>query len=460
MSVRRLPSWAWLMALGLLLRLPGLLFGGMADVYEFVLDWGADVRALGLVQGFSINYGALSFAAFGLAARLGEELPRFWWLPYKLLVLACEGGVLWALLRLVDRRSAALVLVAYWLNPWFIWHGAYQGFWDGAHLLMALVAVLALRASGRDAVGWTVVGALLFASWQFKPQGLVHFAVPVGLLLGAHALRRSSRPLMQYAAGFLAVLLLVSVGFAAAGGSVTAVVDNFRSSSGDARWSNGGVGLWRFAAFVYMQAHGLAGEVHALRLPVPLLAAGNLVAAALVGSSLAALAWRMTREGRSLQPADLYVMLAAGALVVAQFGTRAHINHTYGALVLLIPLLPAGRLIRAGWLGAVVIQALAHVARYQMGAAALLPPDGVITRYGHAAAIADGVRALPAAAGPDLLLRFQLGVNERLAALPGPDVFSALGLPMTICAMMLVIGLFRLTPSRAAALVAGREGHA
>ncbi len=446
-------AWWSLVALGLVLRLPGLLFGGMADVYEFILDWGGDVRSLGLAEGFSINYGALSFAAFGVAAWLGEQVPRFWWAPYKVIVIALDAAVLAALVRVAGRSAARLILFAYWLNPWFIWHGAFQGFWDSAHLWMGLLAVLACRDARLGRAGWAAAGALLFLSWQFKPQGLVHFAVPVGLLLALWAVRGVRRPLLTYSAGFLVLFAVTSLLFLSAGGSAWAVLDNFRSSSGDMRLSNGGVGLWRFVSLLYMRANGLAGEVHTVRMPLPLLALGASVTAAVSGGLLLALAVRLGRRAL-FSWSDVYLMMTAGALVVAQFGPRAHINHTYGALVLLVPLIGQNRWLRIGWLGAVGIQAVAHLSRYGMGAAALLPPEAVIERYGHAGAIADGVRSLPAFTAPDAMLRFQQWVNDVLAILPGPDAVSVLGLPMAVCAAALVVGLFRLageSPDRWAA---------
>ncbi|HUF48516.1 MAG TPA: hypothetical protein VMM93_11925 [Vicinamibacterales bacterium] len=436
-------AWLLLIAVGLLLRLPGLLVGGMADVYEFILDWGADVRALGLGPGFSINYGALSFACFGLVARLAEEIPRFWWLPYKGAVIVSEAAVLAALLHLSPKRMVPWVLFGFWCNPWFIMHGAYQGFWDGAHLAAALGAVVVVRR-WPSAAGWATAGALLLVSWQFKPQGLIHFAAPVGLWLGLVAWRGQRLPLLVYAAGFVGAAAMLSLALALTGGSLLALLENFRSSSGDARWSNGGVSIWRFAAFVYMQAQGIPGEVHTLRLPLLWLGAGTVVAAGVTGGVLFAIAKRLANDaGRGGWPsaAALYVMLAAGALVVSQFGTRAHINHSHGALVLLLPLLAGHRGAQVAWVGAVAIQAVAHVARYGLGAAVLLPPDHVIERYGHAGAIADAVRTVPAATSPDAILRIQAATNEVLAALPGPGAVSWLSLPMGVAAVWLTVAL-------------------
>ena len=142
-SASRFPIALFL--LGIALRLPGLLFNGMADVYQILLEWGAAVHHLGLVDAFGINYGILSYAAFGVAEAAAEWMPRFWWAPYKLLVIAFDAGACLSLLTLVEPRDRRWLLVLVWLNPWFVLHGAYYGFWEGPHLLFGLLAVTALR---------------------------------------------------------------------------------------------------------------------------------------------------------------------------------------------------------------------------------------------------------------------------------------------------------------------------
>ena len=57
---------------GVALRLPGLLFNGMADVYQILLEWGAAVHHLGLVEAFGVNYGILSYVAFGATSASSE----------------------------------------------------------------------------------------------------------------------------------------------------------------------------------------------------------------------------------------------------------------------------------------------------------------------------------------------------------------------------------------------------
>jgi hypothetical protein len=440
----------YLLALGLALRLPGLAFNGQTDVFEMILDWGRDVRTVGLAQGFSINYGLFSFSAFGVAAWLGEFLPRFWWLPYKLLVILFDAAVMAALVRVCGHRAVPLLLAVYWLNPWFLWHGVYQGFWESPLICFALLAVLAVRDRRGEAGPWIAAGLLLFVSWQVKPQGLIHFAGPAGLLLAVAALQGRRVPLVSFVSTFLAASVAASAVMWIAGGSALALVRNLRTSLEVMPViSAGGLGFWRFVSFAYMQANGIAGEVHTLKLPPGLFTLAALVSLALSGSLLAAFAVRLRWRRSSADPvswASFYLMITAGALVLSQFGIRAHINHSYGAMVLLVPLLPASRTLRVAWIAGVAVQGFAHLVRYGAGTTELLPEPWLVTAYGNAEAFATEVSRSPASRVPDVWLRMQGHLNDLLLNLVTPDTISVLGLLMTAATVAMLVALFELAP--------------
>ena len=145
-----------LLVVGLLARLLGIFFNGMVDLYEILLEWGFAVVREGLVDAFGINYGIFSYALFGAGAWAADLFPRFWWAPYKLIILAFDIGVFVALLKIVPTRKLAIVAL-YWLNPWFILHQAYHGFWEAPHILFGLLAVLAVRQGRREEWKWATV---------------------------------------------------------------------------------------------------------------------------------------------------------------------------------------------------------------------------------------------------------------------------------------------------------------
>ncbi len=447
-----------LVALGLLLRLPGVLFNGMSDLFEMLLGWGHDVAALGLAKGFGINYGVLSFASFGLAARLGDSMPRFYWLPYKVLVIAAELGVLVLLLRLVQPRVRWLVLVAYWLNPWMIWHGAYLGFWEAPYLLFGLLAVLALRRFPTPR-GWAVAGVLLFASGEFKPQGWIHFAAPLGLFLLVNwRLRGRRAPFLSYVGGFSAAAVATSVWLWVAGAPPLALVDNFRSSLLNRPWfSNGGPGLWRFVTFVAMRVSGQPGNILMYRVSIPAL----LVVSACTTVALAVLFLAFSRRVSlaRLPPASAaYLIFTFGALAVSQFGLRAHINHSYGALVLLIPLVVNRRRLQVAWGIIFAVMAVAILSEYAMGDTTFLPIPTELARFTHVHALAEAIRRLPAYSTPDRLIAWQAAFDAHVGGLVSMRLVSIVSLGVFAAAWAATASLFAMARSGSVdGLIGGRS---
>ena len=457
-----------LIGLGLALRLPGLALNGIADVFQMILDWGFDVVGLGHAEGFDINYGILSYAVFGWAADLSEAMPRFWWAPYKGFVIVAEAIVLAALMALVPRSRRRAVLCLYWLNPWFILHGAYQGFWEGGYLLCGLLAVLGVGRIRDRRQAWAVVGVLLMASGMFKPQGLVYFVGPVGLFLGVEYLRGRREPLVAYLVGVTGLLVTTALSIWTAGGSVVAIPRNYAFSfSTMANLSNGGPNIWRTLSYIGMRATGQVGEVYDFR-PGRLWVAGLSLLAGVV--SLAVLAWWArkatvddARMGQgsvwvvpsfvrrwlgppvaTLTPAvALYLVLVVGALVMSQFGVRAHVNHTYGATVLLIPVIVASWRLAGYWWVMVASQAFVHLAQYGLGGVGLLPPDSALRNYPYATVLIERIKALPAYTSPDWLLQTHEAINAVCGRLADPALLAMLSLVMFGCTVRVLRTLAR-----------------
>lgn len=460
-SASRFPIALFL--LGAAVRLPGLLFNGMADLYQILLEWGAAVHHLGLVDAFGINYGILSYAAFGAAEVAGEWIPRFWWAPYKLLAIAFDAGVCLSLLALVAPRDRRWLLVLVWLNPWFVLHGAYYGFWEGPHLLCGLLAVTGLRRIADERVGWAAAGALIMCSAMFKPQGLIHFAGPLALYLAVQFVRGTRRPLLSFVAGLTAAAAATSMGIWIAGGSALAVYDNYRSATVTmAKMSNGGPGLWRFVSWVYMEATHQPGLVLDMKISRPALAAWTALSGVLCLGMLLAFASRLgLQRGECPGPAHgaaprwirrpvacwpdahvAFAVLTLGTLVVSQFGPRAHINHSYAAMVMLAPFALRDHRLLGLWIAMNVMLWLAHVSVFRFGHAVVILSPSQWSRYPQAGPLLDRIRELPAYAVPDGLLRFQAAVNDALAWLPGPRGISMMSALVFVAACGLVWRMF------------------
>ena len=458
----RFPAALFLLGVGL--RLPGLLFNGMADLYQILLEWGAAVHHVGLVETFGINYGILSYAAFGAAETVAEWIPRFWWAPYKLLVIAFDAGACLSLLALVAPRDRRWLLVLVWLNPWFVLHGAYYGFWEGPHLLCGLLAVLALRRIADERRAWVAAGALIMCSAMFKPQGLIHFAGPLALYLAVQWVRGSRRPLVSFVMGLGAVAVVSSLGIWIAGGPASALFDNYRSvSTTMAKMSNGGPGLWRFLSWAYMEATHQPGLVLDMKISRPALAAWTAVSGVLCLGILLAFATRLgllpRERGAPSVPAVsrwpgtpevcwpdaqvAFAVLTVGTLVVSQFGPRAHINHSYAAMVMLALFALRDRVLLWLWVATNVLLGLAHLSTFGFGGSVVMLPVSQWSRYPQAGALLDRIRGMPAYSAPDGLLRFQAAVNGALAHLPGPRAISMMSVLVCLAACGIVWRLFK-----------------
>ncbi|MBI2061480.1 MAG: hypothetical protein HYT87_17205 [Nitrospirae bacterium] len=265
-----------LFLLGLLLRAPGLLFNGMADPDPWVFDWGPRVTSEGLAHAFSGDggYGILSFWFAGAAYRIADAIPRFWWAPHKFFELCFEAGILWLLARLLGAERKRWAYYLFWLNPWFILHGAWQGYWDGAHTSMVLLSLLLLRGIRDDRLAWAATGAALLGSAMFKPQGLMFFGAPVLLLLTFQFLRERRAALVWYAAGASSVLLAGAVFLVLGGGDAAALPRQYVFVSGYmVALCNNCVSVWRPVTRLFQAVLDQPGPTYALVLPPSLFAA-------------------------------------------------------------------------------------------------------------------------------------------------------------------------------------------
>lgn len=250
-----------LFLIGLGLRLPGLMFNGMRDLDEITFEWGCGVRELGLAAAFNENYGIFSYALYGICVTLAEQLPRYWWAPYKLMEISFEAAVLLALYTLLPAGRKHLALLTYWINPWFILHGAWQGFWDGPHTLLALIAVICLGWVRRVRLSWFLAGISLMASAMFKPQGLVHFVMPLGVYLGLQLLVNRRSPFVWFALGLLSALTLITVLLVAGGGDVLAIPSNYLTAArAMPKLCNDCINIWRPITRILQAVLGQSGR--------------------------------------------------------------------------------------------------------------------------------------------------------------------------------------------------------
>jgi len=283
--------------IGLLLRTIGLLFNGMDDLDEMIIKWGSGVHQLGLGMAFKENYGVFSYAVFGVSELLAEFVPRFWWAPYKAVELAFEIGILVLLLNLVPSIYSRLVLSLYWLNPWFILHGAWHGFWDAPHTFCALLGVWFLKSLPNRELSWFVVGVLFMIAGMFKPQGLIYFVIPQGIYLGLRYCVTKSNSLVWYGLGCLLVIVLTAGILLLTGGNIWAIPKNYFSVvTVMPNLCNDCVNIWRPLTRALQEFSGQMGPTYTEWLPEWLLTGLHFSSLILVGSAIGVFSLHVLRQ--------------------------------------------------------------------------------------------------------------------------------------------------------------------
>jgi hypothetical protein len=377
-----------LVVVGLLARLLGVLFNGMHDVDQIVLVWGMAVREEGLGPAFAGVYGVFSYALFGAAAEGVTLIPRFWWAPYKLIVIGSEAGIFACLVFLLPAGRRFWALPFFWLNPWFVVHGAWQGYWDGPYTLFGLLALVILRAVRGEVLAWALAGAVLMMAALLKPQGLAYFVLPMGVyVLCLARAQRSLVPLISYSVGAVSLLFVGSWALDATGGDSVSQVSSFLSAAATMpTLCNNCVGIWRPITGMLQAWLGQEGPAYALALPPVLESRLDQLGLALGYGTIVLAAVRLAWSSRlAPRPSDRVaagVLMTMAALAIPQLATHAHSNHTYAGIVLLIPLLMTDRIIRIGWILMVGVMFYAHLAAYQLGRAVVLATDAPVYRPG------------------------------------------------------------------------------
>jgi hypothetical protein len=164
-----------LLLLGFVLRFAGLFFNGNQnyDSYREVGQW---ISGLGLADGFSIGYGPIAQLIMGVSNYFAEFTPSIWWFPYKAANFIFEIVILILLFRLFKKYTLEIIFL-YWLNPWFLIPGAWQGFWDAALGFFLLVAAFILDFGGSRNKSYFLAGLALGIAFCIKPQAIAPISI-------------------------------------------------------------------------------------------------------------------------------------------------------------------------------------------------------------------------------------------------------------------------------------------
>lgn len=422
----------------LLLRLGGLAFNGQGDMDEFIFSWGTRVQHLGLVKGFFHNYGIFSYAFCGWAADLAELMPRFWWAPLKLMEIGFETVIYFALTALLPDGKKRLALYLYWLNPWFIVHGAFHGFWE-VHTLSALAALLVVRR-GPGPWTWFLAGMVLMAGAMFKPQALFYFVLPAGIYLVVRALRGRGNEWVWFAAGASALTAAVAALLAAGGAPWTAIPRNYLTVVRVMpHLCNECINVWRPVTRLIMAWQGQPGATYLLKLPLAMDAALHSMSFAAALGLIAFFSAALSRRFEKAGTRDLCFVMAFAAVAIPQFATKAHINHGYAGLVLLVPVIAAVPRLLGPWCAMVAIHLYAHLADFQLGRARAHDTPLDFFPWGRDLLVRVNEAFTQA---PDALLGVHAAVNGFLGRLPREPLVTYLSAAQFLCAVYLLKVLY------------------
>jgi hypothetical protein len=441
--------------LGLILRVAGITVNGIHDLDQIIFEWGASVREFGLAKAFGNIYGLFSYALYGLAATAAEYVPRYWWAPYKLMEILFEVCALLAIQILTPDRKKRLALLMYWLNPWFILHGGWHGFWDGPHTFFALAAILTWGYVWPEHVSWTLTGMLLGASAMFKPQGLIYFIAPVGIHLSLLMVRHRHLGLLWFSAGLALVFTLSTLMIVIAGGSLLSIPLNYLSAVlVMPNLCNGCINIWRSITFLLQVLTNQIGPTYTLHLPWPVLGLFHLTSLFITISLIRLLSARLSVRSAVNRPLllghasysrfplqtrlSIMALLAFASLLISQIGTKAHINHSYTAMVLLIPFAAANRRIMLSWVGMLLIQFYGHFSQYHIGRSIILPERYL--DYSPAQRLIAGINALAVLPSEDRILQLQSRINELLTTLAPIEPIISL---LSLCQFFFVLIILR-----------------
>jgi len=535
MQNNRITLLLTLFIIGLLLRLLGLLFNGMGDLDAFIFEWGCTVRKLGLAKGFYGYYGIFSYALYGISVIFAEQMPRFWWAPVKFMEIFFEIGILFTLYILLPVERKYFAFLTYWINPWFILHGAWHGFWEGPHTLLALVAVICLRWVRKDRIAWVLVGILLMSSGMFKPQGLMYFVMPVGIFLYFQLVLQGNRhPFLWFISGVSSVFVLTSIFIFVGGGSILAIPRNYLSVvTVMPNLCNACINIWRPITLIFQTILGQSGPSYMLQLPrfflslfhflatfvtlsliisfclrivlvqgmkfnrnslafgirivgvVPILLVSlgllilpksqqqNFLVYTTIGLGMMVSGGCMiifafpvahsleqiiqaryqiflTSLGNTSQKypnpyINLYLILTFASLVIPQIGTKAHINHSYAGLVLLIPLTVANRQILFIWTTMILINLYSHLQNYGLGRNIVVPLQQFFDSLPMAQPLILQINTAFATQKYEILLQFQGTVNSVLRYyMPYEPFMSVISAIQFICVVIILYKMFTL----------------
>ncbi|MBI3379830.1 hypothetical protein HY029_03695 [Candidatus Gottesmanbacteria bacterium] len=326
-----------LLLLGLILRITGLFFNGTFDMDPH-LRWGTNTRVYGLAKGFEGLYFPIAYLIFAVASFFSALIPKLWFLPIKFANQIFEISTLILLIKLFPKKQF-LILLIYWLNPWFIIEGAWLGYFDAGMAFFLLSAGIYLNRLQR-ANSFFVSGLLTSLALLIKPQVSGPLTVFFLFLLINFVLRKKFKETLTFTLGLAILPILFSIYFFISGKPIYYFAGWYTSLRFYMPSLNANqVNIWYTITRFIMYISGITGPIYSLNTlyyPYSLLEKLSFAVFFII-------AFLYVRQLKNISQKHkisyLFLKLfAIGALLFPQIVTRSHENHFYNATILLTPL--------------------------------------------------------------------------------------------------------------------------
>jgi len=311
------------------------------------------------VNAFYGIYFPITYIFFGLSAWIAKFIPHLWFLPFKATNLIFEFLILILLLKLFPKNKFGVTLL-YWLNPWFIILGAWQGFWDSLMGLLLLLSAAVFDEKIKIKKPSFVSGLLIGLAFMVKPQAQ-------SLVLGAFLfflvkdfIKTKFVRAFNFFSGFIIPFIMFSLYFKVYGQSVFYVAQRLKEVKDIFPVLVGSeVNIWHPISRVVQYFINQPGPIYLPYLDKALISI-ILYFTLLIMAIIIYLV--VLRKNSTLT--DVYTI---SSILLPQIVIMAHANHFYNASLLLFFYIFSNPKIKILWLASVLIHIYSILVRYGFG---------------------------------------------------------------------------------------------
>lgn len=328
----------FLLIIGFILRLSGIFFNGNQNLDTYK-DWATKFQTVGLANSFEGGYGPIAYIIMAGGDLMGKSTPQIWWWPYKMSDLIFETIIMISLLFLFKEKKW-LILFMYWLNPWFLIPGAWEGFWDAPYALFILFSALILDFNFRGKEKFVWSGLSLGIAAMIKPQvsaPLVALSIYFAIVF---ITKFTIRDAVRFFIGFTVLPLLFNLYFVSQGKALLFFPKQY---SGFLLYMpylvNSEINIWYTITRIIMYYKHLTGPIYSLNTRVYPYNLMEITAYLLFFLTVIIYIFKSFKNLKGKPHYFFLSIFTLPLILMPQILTRSHAYHFYPATLLLIPLI-------------------------------------------------------------------------------------------------------------------------